>query len=97
MCGSVHLKLFVNKVCEQSTFISNCLFHFKLTNLFVKLHVIPSVRWMRKNMTEDNIKDLMGDAHASGELEKEWEQLREDREMARSIFPKGDSKVRERV
>ena len=48
---------------------------------------------MRKCMAEDNIRDLVGDAHALSYLEKEWDQLKEDREMARSIFPKGDSKV----
>ena len=35
----------------------------------------------------------MGDAHSISELEKEWEQLQEDREALRHIFPTGDKKI----
>lgn len=48
---------------------------------------------MKKCLTEDIIKDLMGDAHAMSELEKEWDQLKDDRDSLRKIFPMGDSKV----
>jgi len=41
------------------------------------------------------VKDLVGDALVIAELEKEWEQLQEDRIALRQIFPTGDSKVNE--
>lgn len=44
-------------------------------------------------MSEETIKDLLGDAQALALLENEWDQLKEDRETVRSIFPRGDSKV----
>lgn len=50
-------------------------------------------RNMKKCLTEDVIKDLMGEAHCIGELEKEWEQLTSDRNILRTIFDKGDNKV----
>ncbi|OWF51528.1 DNA-directed RNA polymerase II subunit RPB1-like [Mizuhopecten yessoensis] len=50
-------------------------------------------RNMRKCLTEDIIKELIGDASAISELEKEWDQLKEDRDVLRKIFPMGDSKV----
>lgn len=43
--------------------------------------------------TEDVVRELMGSATAVSELEKEWERLRKDREILRTIFPTGDSKV----
>lgn len=48
---------------------------------------------MKKCLTEETIKDMMGNAHSLAELEKEWDQLKEDREALRNIFPTGDSKV----
>ena len=48
---------------------------------------------MKKCLTEETIKDLMGDAHALAALEREWAQLKEDRDDLRTIFPTGDSKV----
>ncbi|XP_061171699.1 DNA-directed RNA polymerase II subunit RPB1-like [Saccostrea echinata] len=50
-------------------------------------------RNMKKCLSEEVIKDLMGDAIAVSQLDREWEQLKEDREILRSIFPTGDSKV----
>lgn len=44
-------------------------------------------------MNEEIVKDLVGDAHAIAELEKEWDQLTEDRLALRQIFPSGESKV----
>lgn len=44
-------------------------------------------------MAEDIVKDIMGDSHVIEELEKEWEQLQEDRQALRQVFPTGDSKV----
>jgi RNA polymerase Rpb1, domain 6 len=51
-------------------------------------------RHLRKYLNEDIVKDLVGDANAIAELEKEWDQLVEDRLALRQIFPSGDSKVR---
>lgn len=50
-------------------------------------------RHLRKYLNEDIVKELVGDAHAIAELEKEWEQLSEDRLALRQIFPSGESKV----
>ncbi|KAJ8310654.1 hypothetical protein KUTeg_012519 [Tegillarca granosa] len=50
-------------------------------------------RSMKKCLSEETIKDMMGNAHSLAELEKEWDQLKEDREALRNIFPTGDSKV----
>ena len=50
-------------------------------------------RQLRKFLSEDVIKDLMGDAHAIAELEKEWEQLQEDRNLLRQTFPMGNARV----
>jgi len=44
-------------------------------------------------LNEDIVKELVGDAHAIAELEKEWDQLTEDRLALRQIFPSGESKV----
>jgi len=44
-------------------------------------------------LNEDIVKELVGDAHAIAELEKEWDQLSEDRLALRQIFPSGESKV----
>jgi DNA-directed RNA polymerase II subunit RPB1 len=48
---------------------------------------------MKRCLSEEVIKDLMGNALSVSQLEKEWEQLKEDRDILRSIFPTGDSKV----
>jgi len=39
------------------------------------------------------VKDVMTNAHVQSALEKEFEKMREDREILRAIFPTGDSKV----
>lgn len=39
------------------------------------------------------VKDVLTNAHVQGSLEKEFEKMREDREILRAIFPTGDSKV----
>ena len=48
---------------------------------------------MKRCLTEDVIKDLMGNTHALDELENEWKALQEDRQRVRNTFPKGDSKI----
>jgi len=69
----------------------NCSFSFQnfesVTMCFIHF------RTLRKSMTEETIKDLVGDAQALAMLESEWEVLRDDRDTVRSIFPRGDSKV----
>ncbi|XP_074658521.1 DNA-directed RNA polymerase II subunit RPB1-like [Tubulanus polymorphus] len=54
---------------------------------------INDERLLKRCLTEDVIRDIQGDAYAQAELEKEFELLKEDREIARQIFPTGDSKV----
>ena len=44
-------------------------------------------------MTEDVVRELLSDAHALSEIEQEWEQLKEDRDALRQIFPSGDTKI----
>ena len=54
-------------------------------------------RNLRRCLTEDVVRDLMGNAQAIEELDKEWQQLLEDRQMVRHIFPKGESQVRMKI
>lgn len=51
------------------------------------------LRQLRKCLNEEIIKELSGNAEVLSELEREWEQLRVDRDHLRQIFPTGDSKV----
>lgn len=39
------------------------------------------------------MKDVMTNAHVQGTLEREFDKMKEDREILRAIFPTGDSKV----
>lgn len=48
---------------------------------------------MRRTLQEDLVKDVLSNAHIQNELEREFERMREDREVLRVIFPTGDSKV----
>lgn len=52
-------------------------------------------RALRRTLQEDLVKDVLSNAHIQNELEREFERMREDREVLRVIFPTGDSKVRE--
>lgn len=54
---------------------------------------ISNERQMRKIFTEDVLKDMMGSNDTVTELDKEWEQLNNDRDTLREIFPSGESKV----
>lgn len=40
------------------------------------------------------MKDVMTNAQVQSALEREYEKMKEDREILRAIFPTGDSKVR---
>lgn len=50
-------------------------------------------RALRRTLQEDVVKDVMTNAHVQGSLEREFEKMKEDREILRAIFPTGDSKV----
>lgn len=47
-------------------------------------------------LQEDVVKDVMTNAHVQSALEKEFDKMRDDRKVLRTIFPTGDSKVRRR-
>lgn len=50
-------------------------------------------RALRRTLQEDVVKDVMTNAHVQSALEREFEKMKEDREILRAIFPTGDSKV----
>lgn len=50
-------------------------------------------RALRRTLQEDVVKDAMTNAHVQSSLEREFEKMKEDREILRAIFPTGDSKV----
>ncbi|XP_041094134.1 DNA-directed RNA polymerase II subunit RPB1-like [Polyodon spathula] len=50
-------------------------------------------RALRRILQEEVVKDVMTNALVQGTLEKEFEQMKEDRDILRAIFPTGDSKV----
>lgn len=54
-------------------------------------------RALRRTLQEDLVKDVLSNAHIQNELEREFERMREDREVLRVIFPTGDSKVHRNV
>jgi len=54
---------------------------------------VSNERHMRKIFSEEVLKDLMGSNDSVSELEKEWDQLNNDRDTLREIFPSGESKV----
>lgn len=50
-------------------------------------------RALRRTLQEDVVKDVMTNAHVQSSLEREFDKMKEDREILRAIFPTGDSKV----
>ncbi|KAH3803786.1 hypothetical protein DPMN_132054 [Dreissena polymorpha] len=50
-------------------------------------------RQLKKSLTEDVVRDLLSDANCLSEIEQELEQLVDDRNAIRQIFPSGDSKI----
>lgn len=50
-------------------------------------------RALRRILQEDVVKDVMTNAHVQSCLEREFDKMKEDREVLRAIFPTGDSKV----
>uniref|UniRef100_A0AC35F5M8 DNA-directed RNA polymerase subunit n=1 Tax=Panagrolaimus sp. PS1159 TaxID=55785 RepID=A0AC35F5M8_9BILA len=68
----------------------------KLTNgLFEKKYHLDvnNDKELKKLYTDDVIRELKGNPDAQELLEVEWKQLVQDREMLRTIFPKGDAKI----
>lgn len=51
-------------------------------------------RRLRRHLQEDVVRDLCSSASALQDLETEFSQLQEDREILRRIIPSGNSKVR---
>ena len=51
-------------------------------------------RQLRKYFKDDIVRDLMTSTTSQAELEAEWQQLKDDRENLRAIFPTGNSRVR---
>ncbi|EMP25221.1 DNA-directed RNA polymerase II subunit RPB1 [Chelonia mydas] len=54
-------------------------------------------RALRRTLQEEMVKDILSNAHIQNELEREFEKMREDREVLRVIFPTGDSKCGARL
>ncbi|XP_050530949.1 DNA-directed RNA polymerase II subunit RPB1-like isoform X3 [Daktulosphaira vitifoliae] len=54
---------------------------------------ISNEKKLQKTFTEDVLKDLLGSNVTVAELENEWEQLVQDRNTLREIFPSGESNV----
>ncbi|XP_026545261.1 DNA-directed RNA polymerase II subunit RPB1 [Notechis scutatus] len=50
-------------------------------------------RALRRTLQEEMVKDILSNAHIQNELEREFEKMKDDREVLRVIFPTGDSKV----
>lgn len=48
-------------------------------------------------LQEDVVKDVMTNALVQSSLEKEFDKMKEDRDILRAIFPTGDSKVRKHL
>lgn len=60
----------------------------------VTFHVFCFDRRLRRHLQEDVVRDLCSSASALQDLETEFSQLQEDREILRRIIPSGNSKVR---
>ncbi|KAL7982998.1 hypothetical protein Chor_013604 [Crotalus horridus] len=50
-------------------------------------------RALRRTLQEEMVKDILSNAHIQNQLEREFEKMKEDREVLRVIFPTGDSKA----
>ncbi|XP_054719438.1 DNA-directed RNA polymerase II subunit RPB1-like [Uloborus diversus] len=50
-------------------------------------------RYLRRIFLEEVVREISGSTTALSEFEKEWEVLKAEREVLRTIFPTGDSKV----
>ncbi|CAG2178748.1 unnamed protein product, partial [Oppiella nova] len=50
-------------------------------------------RYLRKIFTEDVVHDILGNSASLPELEQEWERIKADREILRTIFQTPDQKI----
>lgn len=48
---------------------------------------------MKRFLQDEIVRDIVGSAAAHHELEAEFSQLEKDRDILRSVFPSGNSKV----
>lgn len=55
--------------------------------------ILYACRRLRRHLQEDVVRDLCSSAAALQELEAEFNQLTEDREILRRVMPSGNSKV----
>lgn len=73
----------------MTVYIISDLFRFKFD--------CTNERALRRVLQEDVVKDVMTNALVQSSLEKEFDKMKEDRDILRAIFPTGDSKVREHL
>lgn len=76
--------------------VSQCLNCFR-SNLSRFKFDCTNERALRRMLQEDVVKDVLTNAHVQSTLEREFDQMKEDRENLRTIFPTGDSKVRSHI
>jgi DNA-directed RNA polymerase II subunit RPB1 len=50
-------------------------------------------RYVRKLFTDEVLREMVGSADVVAEIDREWDQLKKDRESLRQIFPTGNNKV----
>lgn len=50
-------------------------------------------KFLRKNYTEDVVREIQESEEGISLVESEWSQLEEDRRLLRKIFPRGDAKI----
>lgn len=83
-----------SQLCAASVIVCQWLnSHLILSNLFRFKFDCTNDRALRRILQEDVVKDVMTNAHVQSSLEREFEKMKEDREILRAIFPTGDSKV----
>lgn len=76
---------------------ASSLLYILIFNFFVRFKFdCTNERALRRVLQEDVVKDVMTNAHVQSALEKEFDKMRDDRKVLRTIFPTGDSKVRRR-
>ena len=57
------------------------------------MYICSPCRELRANFQEDVVRDILMSSEAQINLELEFEQLKEDHNIMRKIFPTGNSKV----
>lgn len=72
-----------------------CLYDFECVFLQKFKFDYTKERYLRRCLTEDVVRQIQTDVAIQQELETEFDQLQQDRENIRAIFPTGDSKVKQ--